>query len=69
MRLLEWKSLFRRNMMNKTDFTAILQVALWRNDGLSELEIRQHLANLCSNDIIQAGIKLCDYLNSIKIRK
>lgn len=50
--------------MNKSDFTAILQVALWKNDGLSELEIRQLLANLCNNQTIKAGIKLCDFLNS-----
>ena len=52
--------------MNKKDFTAVLQVALWRNEGMSELEIRQLLFNLCSDQTIQAGIKLHDYLNIIK---
>lgn len=53
--------------MDKTNFTAILQIVLWRNDGMSELEIRQLLADLVSNQTIQAGLKLCDYLNSIKL--
>ena len=52
--------------MNKTNFTAILQVALWRNEGMSELEIRQLLSNLVSDGVIKAGIGLADYLNSIK---
>lgn len=55
--------------MNKKDFTAVLQVALWRNEGMSELEIRQLLFNLCSDQTIQAGIKLHDYLNQIQNRK
>jgi len=50
--------------LNKENFTAILQVALWRNEGLSELEIRQLLAELCSDKIIKSGLKLCDFLNS-----
>jgi len=54
--------------MNKKEFTAVLQVALWRNDGRSELEIRQLLAELVSNDTIKAGIKLHDYLISLKIK-
>lgn len=54
--------------MNKKQFTAILQVCLWRNEGMSELEIRQHLANLVNDDVIKSGIKLCDYLNSISIK-
>jgi len=52
--------------MNKTNFTAVLQVALWKNDGMSELEIRQHLAVLGSIKIINAGIKLQSYLNSLE---
>lgn len=55
--------------MNKTDFTAILQIALWRNEGMSELEIRQLLADLVNNETIKAGIKLSDYLNSIQTLK
>jgi len=55
--------------MNKYNFTAILQVALWRNDGMSELEIRQLLAELVSNDIIKAGIGLANYLNKIEIKQ
>jgi len=54
--------------MNKKEFTAVLQVALWRNNGMSELEIRQLLADLASDDIIKAGNKLCDYLISLKIK-
>jgi len=54
--------------MNKTNFTAVLQIALWKNDGMSELEIRKLLADLVSNETIQAGIKLCDYLNQIIIK-
>ena len=52
--------------MNKFNFTAVLQIALWRNEGLSELEIRQLMADLVSDSTIKAGIGLCDYLNSIK---
>lgn len=52
--------------MNKQEFTAVLQVALWRNEGMSELEIRQLLSDLINDRTIKAGIKLCDYLNSIK---
>ena len=52
--------------MNKKDFTAVLQVALWRNEGMSELKIRQLISDLCSDQSIKAGIKLCDYLNSIQ---
>ena len=52
-------------MENKT-FTAILQVALWKKNGMSELEIRHHLVRLCSGEVINAGIKLCDYLNSME---
>ena len=55
--------------MNKTEFTAILQVALWRNEGMSELQIRQLLAELVSDSTIRAGLKLCDYLNSIEKMK
>lgn len=55
--------------MNRRDFTAVLQVALWKSEGMSELEIRQLLSNLCSDETIQAGIKLNDYLNGIKIEK
>jgi len=52
--------------MNKVNFSAILQVALWKNEGMTELEIRKLLADLTSNYTIKAGIKLCDYLNSIR---
>lgn len=54
--------------MKSKQFNAILQIALWRNDGMSELEIRQLLADLTSNEVIKAGIKLCEYLNSIKLK-
>ena len=54
--------------MNNKKFTAVLQVALWRNDGMSELQIRQLLTDLVSNKTIKAGIKLHDYLNSLKIK-
>ena len=53
--------------MNKRNFTAILQVALWKYEGMSELEIRQHLALLVSTQIINAGLRLSDYLNSIEV--
>ena len=52
--------------MNNEQFTAVLQVALWRNEGMSELKIRQLIADLIDDQIIKAGIKLCDYLKSIK---
>ena len=55
--------------MNKKDFTAVLQVALWRNEGLSELEIRQLIAKLVDDSIIQAGIKLHDYLNALECKQ
>jgi len=54
--------------MDKSTFTAVLQVALFKNEGLSELEIKHLLTDLVSNETIHAGIKLCDYLNSIKIK-
>jgi len=54
--------------MIEKDFTAVLQVALWRSDGLTELQIRQLLFNLCSDQTIQAGIKLHNYLNLIEIK-
>jgi len=54
--------------MNNKEFTAILQIALWSFEGMSELEIRQHLAKLTSNEIIKAGINLCNYLKSIKLK-
>jgi hypothetical protein len=52
--------------MNKENFTSVLQVALWRNEGKSELEIRQLLADLVNDRTIKAGIKLADYLNTMK---
>lgn len=55
--------------MDKTNFTAILQIALWRNDNMSELEIRELLADLVSNNTIKAGIGLSNYLNSIKFEE
>jgi hypothetical protein len=55
-------------MMDKKDFTAILQVALWHYEGISELGIKNLLAELCSDEIIEAGIGLANYLNSITIK-
>lgn len=52
--------------MNKTNFTAILQVALWKNDGMDELEIRQYLSKLVSPQTINAGLNLFRYLDSIQ---
>jgi len=52
--------------VDKSDFTAVLQVALWRNEGMSELEIRQHLSNLVYDSTINAGLKLCEFLNGVK---
>ena len=54
--------------MNDKKFTAVLQVALWRNDGMSELKIKKLLADSVSEEIIKTGIKLCDYIRSIKIK-
>jgi hypothetical protein len=54
--------------MNKTNFTAILQVALWKQEGMDEIQIRQLIATLVSNNVILAGLKLADYLNQIKIK-
>lgn len=51
--------------MDQTNFTAILQVALWKSEGMGELKIRQLLANLVSDNTIKAGLKLADYLNSM----
>jgi hypothetical protein len=34
--------------MNKINFTAILQIALWKNEGISELEIRKLLADFAN---------------------
>lgn len=55
--------------MNKEEFVNILQVALWRKDGMGELEIRQLLVNVVTNEEIKEGIKLCDYLNSLELKK
>jgi len=55
--------------MKQIDFTAVLQIALWRNEGMKETEIRELLAKLFSNEIIQAGISLCDYLNSVQLNE
>jgi len=52
--------------MNKKEFTAVLQIALWKNEGMSELEIRQYISNLVSDKIIVAGLKLCEFLNGVK---
>ncbi len=54
--------------MNPKQFTAILQICLWRNEGMDELQIRQLIADLVSNDTIIAGIKLHKYLDEIKIK-
>ena len=55
--------------MNKKDFTAILQVALWHNDGMSELQIRQKLVDFGSNEVITRGIRICNKLNSIELEQ
>ena len=54
--------------MDKKDFTAILQVALWRNDGMDELKMRQLLVEFGSNDVIKEGMELCDRLNAMEIK-
>ncbi len=55
--------------MNKTNLTAVLHICLWKSEGMSELEIRKHLANLVNNQTINAGIKMYEYLNSIQINQ
>jgi len=52
--------------MENKKFTTILQVALWKKEGMGELEIRQHLIGIGSNDEIQEGIKLYTYLEELK---
>lgn len=52
--------------MDKTNFIGVLQVALWSYEGLSELEIRQLVADLVNSDVIKSGIQLSKYLQSIK---
>jgi len=51
--------------MNNKEFTAILQVALWKNEGIDEVKIRQLLPDFNDN-IIKSGIKFCEYLQAIK---
>ena len=53
--------------MDQINYTAILQIALWKKEGMSELEIRQFLAKLVKDDVIQTGLKLSSFLDSIKI--
>ncbi len=55
--------------MNKKEFVNVFQIALLRKDGVGELEIRQLLVNVASNEEIQEGIKLCKQLNSLEIKK
>lgn len=53
--------------MNNFNLTAVLQVALWKSEGMDEIEIRQHLADLVNIQTINAGIKMYEYLNAIQI--
>lgn len=55
-------------MITKEDFTTILQVALWANDGMNELKIRQLLVDAGSNETIQEGMKLCRRLNALELK-
>jgi hypothetical protein len=54
--------------MNKENFVAILQVALWKFEGISDSEI---MINATSAEIspaaVKAGIKLTSYLKSKEI--
>jgi len=56
--------------MNKKQFTAVLQVALWLNDDMKLEQVRKLFLDneIVPEEIIQAGIKLYEYLNSIKIK-
>jgi len=56
--------------MNKKQFTAVLQVVLWLNDDMKLEQVRKLFLDneIISEEIIQAGIKLHEYLNSIKIK-
>ena len=54
-------------MITNKEFAAILQVALWKQEGMNELEIRQLLAQIVRRGIISAGIKLQEYLSSLKL--
>lgn len=51
--------------MDKFTITALLQVCLWKSEGMNELQIRCHLAQLVKPNLIKAGISLFDYLNKI----
>lgn len=53
--------------MNIKEFNSVLQVALWKNEGMEEFEIRKRLSDICSEKTIRAGIKLHDYLKSIEL--
>lgn len=56
--------------MDKQTFIEILQVALLHFDGLPEEAIRKLLPNEAHSDFsVRAGIKLSEYLQSIKLRK
>ena len=51
--------------MNKDIFTKILQVALFKFDGATEKEIAEY--NLFNPEIIQIGVKMCEFLQSKQI--
>ena len=56
--------------MNKTTFTAILQIALWRFEGMNQQKIKEIVANSQSKvpkSVVQAGFQLCAYLKNLKI--
>ena len=51
--------------MDKKDFCTILQVALFSFDGATEQEILNY--NAYPAKLVRVGIKLCTYLQSIKL--
>lgn len=52
--------------MNKEQLVTILQVTIFSFDGGTENEILEY--NVYDPKLVKVGIKLCSYLNSIKIK-
>ena len=52
--------------MNKKTFTSILQVALFSFEGATMQEIKEWNSEY-SNQIVNAGFSLCDYLKSLEV--
>ena len=51
--------------MNKEQLTTILQVCLFTFDGATKQEILAY--NVYDPQFIEVGIKLCEYLQTIKV--